>query len=98
MNTKLVRIMGEDVICDLLEDNNSYVEFSQPIVAVPLPQEQGGRIGFAPWSPLMSESVESIRVDKKHVVYVSDINDDMKQQYEQLFNRVITPPKQGLIL
>jgi len=46
----------------------------------------------------MSESVESIRVDKKHVVYVSDINDDMKQQYEQLFNRVITPPKQGLIL
>ncbi len=97
MNTKLVRIMGEDVICDLLENNESYVEFSQPIVAVPLPQEQG-KIGFAPWSPLMSESMEKIRVSKRHVVYVVDINDDMKQQYEQLFNRVITSPKQGLIL
>lgn len=97
MDVKLIRIHGEDVICDLVEKNNSFILISQPIVAVPLPQEQG-KIGFAPWSPLMSEEVESVKIRRENVTYITEVNPDMRDQYVALFSKVITPPSKNLIL
>ena len=42
---------GEDVITDVVEKTTDYYIIENPIVAVPTQQE--GRIGFAPWSPLL---------------------------------------------
>ena len=54
LNVKLVRLStGEDVITNVLEDTDSYVKFKNPIVAFP---SQEGRIGFAPWSPLIDKT------------------------------------------
>ena len=54
LNVKLVRLStGEDVITNVIEDTDSYVKFKNPIVAFP---SQEGRIGFAPWSPLIDKT------------------------------------------
>lgn len=95
VNTKLIRITsGEDIICDVLEVGDDYVTVSNPIVAVPA---EGGKIAFAPWSPLMDEK-ESVTIHMTHVVYITKANPGIQEQYEGLFSSIVTPPKQGLIL
>lgn len=94
MSTKLVRMQsGEDVICNLVEDTDDYIVIENAIVAVPTGQ---GQMGFAPWSPLMKEK-ETLTVRKSYVVYITDANDNITEQYEGLFSTVITP-KKNLIL
>ena len=44
---------GEDVIADIIEETTDSIVITDPIVAVPSPQE--GRIAFAPWSPLLQK-------------------------------------------
>ena len=44
---------GEDVIADIVEETTDTIVITDPIVAVPSPQE--GRIAFAPWSPLLQK-------------------------------------------
>ena len=49
MTIKLIRMWsGEDVIADIIEETTDSIVITDPIVAVPSPQE--GRIAFAPVS------------------------------------------------
>lgn len=90
MNTKLVRFRsGEDVLCDLINETDTEIVIENPIVAVPQAQ---GQLGFAPWSPLAKEK-EALTVPKDYVVYITEANDNIAQQYEGLFSTVITPNK-----
>ena len=69
LNVKLVRLStGEDVITNVLEDTDSYVKFKNPIVAFP---SQEGRIGFAPWSPLIDKTTPEMEVSKSCLLYTS---------------------------
>ena len=52
---------GEDVIADIVEDNSNSIVITDPIVAVPSPQQ--GNIAFAPWSPLLQK--DKIEITKK---------------------------------
>ena len=46
MNVKLIRMWsGEDVVADLVEDKETSIVITNPIVAVPT---GGGQMGFAP--------------------------------------------------
>ena len=52
MTVKLIRMWsGEDVIADIVEDKSDSIVITDPIVAVPSPQQ--GNIGFAPWLSLI---------------------------------------------
>lgn len=94
MTTKLVRMQsGEDVVCQLVEETDDTITMENPIVAVPTGQ---GQMGFATWSPLAKEK-ESITIRKSYVVYITEANDNITEQYESLFSTVITP-KKSLIL
>ena len=94
-DTRLVRVSsGEDVICNMIAIEDDYVTVTDAIVAVPAGE---GQIGFAPWSPLLKEG-EELSIQMSHVLYISFPNDDIKQQYEQLFSSVITPPEKKIIL
>ena len=91
MNTKLVRFRsGEDVLCDLINETDTDIVVENPIVAVPQAQ---GQLGFAPWSPLAKEKV-ALTVPKDYIVYITEANDNIVEQYESLFSTVITPKKQ----
>ena len=54
MTVKLIRMWsGEDVIADIVEESTDSIVITDPIVAVPSPQQ--GNIAFAPWSPLLQK-------------------------------------------
>lgn len=99
MNVKLIRMWsGEDVIADLIDDTSDIGEeaivITNPIVAVPA---GNGQMGFAPWSPLLKGKNEELKVSKKYVVYIADTQDQIVEQYQDMFS-VIKAPSKKLIM
>ena len=95
MNVKLIRMWsGEDVIADLIEENDDFVVISNPIVAIPA---GNGQMGFAPWSPLLKGKDEELEITKKYIVYITDTQDQIEEQYNQMFS-VIQAPSKKLVL
>lgn len=90
MTIKLIRMSsGEDVVANVIrEDDDSYLFVKDPIVAVAAGNNQ---LGFAPWSPIANEDVESIGVDRKFIVFITDPKDEVIEHYNKLFNLVIVP-------
>ena len=96
MNVKLIRMWsGEDVVTDLISENEDSVVITNPIVAIPSGQ---GNIGFAPWSPILKGDNTQIEVTKKYVVYISETQDEIIEQYNQMYAPIAIPPKKKLIL
>ena len=95
MNVKLIRMWsGEDVIADLIEEKEDSIVFCNPIVAVPTGQ---GQMGFAPWSPLLKGKDEELEVTKRYVVYIADTQEQIEEQYRDMFS-VIKAPTKKLVL
>ncbi len=96
MNVKLIRMhSGEDVVADLLKEQSDELIISNPIVLVP---ERDGTIGLAPWSPGISPDVKKIRIRANYVVYVTDPNEDVVRNYNEIFSTIITPQNAGKII
>ena len=95
MNVKLIRMWsGEDVIADLIEEKEDSIIIGNPIVAVPA---GNGQLGFAPWSPLLKGKGEELEVTKKYVVYIAEAQEQVVEQYEEMFS-VIKAPSKKLVL
>ena len=95
MTVKLIRMWsGEDVIADLSEEKSDSIVITNPIVAIPAQQ---GQIGFAPWSPLICPKVKDLEVIKKYVVYISEPQEDIVDQYNQMFSTIATPTKKLIL-
>ena len=96
MNIKVLRMWsGEDVVTDVLAEDEDFLTITNPIVAVPAGQ---GQLGFAPWAPLLKGKDVELKIQKAYVVYVSEANDSIENQYTEMFSVIATPPKSGLIL
>ena len=95
MNVKLIRMWsGEDVVADLIEEKEDSIVFCNPIVAVP---SGNGQIGFAPWSPLLKGKNEELEVTKRYIVYIADTQEQIDEQYREMFS-VIQAPTKKLVL
>jgi len=95
MNVKLIRMWsGEDVIADLVGDLTENIVIRNPIVAVPAGQ---GQMGFAPWSPLLKGKDMDLEVTKKYVVYITEAQEQIVDQYKDMFS-VIKSPNKKLIM
>ena len=81
---------GEDVIADLIEEKDDSVVISNPIVAVPT---GNGQMGFAPWSPLLKGKNEELEVTKKYIVYIAETQEEIEEQYQEMFSVLKTPSK-----
>jgi hypothetical protein len=91
MNVKLIRMSsGEDLIASVIDETDDSVVLQDVIVAIPT---GNGSLGFVPWSPLLSKSEKQIHVSKKFVVYIAEADDDIINQYNKMFNKIITPTK-----
>jgi len=96
MNVKLIRMWsGEDVIADLVGDLMDSIVIRNPIVAIPA---GNGQMGFAPWSPLLKGKDEEIEIKKTYVVYIAETQEQIVEQYSQMFSKIATPPSKKLIL
>jgi hypothetical protein len=95
MNVKVIRMWsGEDVVTDLVEERENSIVIRNPIVAVPT---SAGQMGFAPWAPLLSGKNVDLEVVRKYVVYISETQDDVVEQYEQMFSTIQTPSKKLIV-
>ncbi len=91
MNVKLMRMWsGEDVVADLIEEKDDSVVIANPIVAVPT---GNGQMGFAPWSPLLKGKNEELEVTKKYIVYMAETQEEIEDQYKEMFSVLKTPSK-----
>tara|TARA_B100002019_G_scaffold200876_1_gene174100 strand:+ start:546 stop:836 length:291 start_codon:yes stop_codon:yes gene_type:complete len=89
MNVKLIRMWsGEDVVADLLEEKEDTIVLTNPIVAIPNGQ---GSLGFAPWSPLLKGRDVPLEMKKSYTVYITEVQEDVVKQYEQMFSLIQTP-------
>ena len=94
MTVKLIRMWsGEDVIADIVEDTSDSIVITDPIVAVPSPQQ--GNIAFAPWSPLLQK--DELEVTRKYIVYIGDPQPDIIEQYNTMFSKISTPTKKLIL-
>ena len=95
MNVKLIRMWsGEDVIADLIDDKDDSIIIMNPIVAVPA---GNGQMGFAPWSPLLKGKNEELEVTKKYVVYIAEAQEQIVEQYEEMFSVIKAPSKKLIV-
>lgn len=95
MNVKLIRMWsGEDVVADLIENKDDSVVICNPIVAVPAGQ---GQMGFAPWSPLLSGKGTELEITKKYIVYISETQDQIVEQYTSMFSVIQAPSKKLIV-
>ena len=91
MNVKLIRMWsGEDVIADLKDNLTDIIVIENPIVAIPT---GNGQMGFAPWSPLLKGKNEELEVNKKYVVYISEPQEQIVEEYNNMFSVLKTPSK-----
>ena len=95
MNVKLIRMWsGEDVIADQVGDLMNTIVIRNPIVAIPT---GNGQMGFAPWSPLLKDKNIDLEVSKKYVVYISEAQEQIVEQYEQMFSVIKSPSKKLIV-
>ncbi len=95
MNVKLIRMWsGEDVVADLIGDNDDTITIVNPIVAIPAGQ---GQMGFAPWSPLISGKNVDLDIARKYIVYISETQDEIVENYTQMFSTIQTPSKKLIV-
>ena len=97
MNVKLIRMQsGEDVVTDLISETAETLVISNPIVLVP---GRDGTVGFAPWSPVIHPDVKELSIRSSYIVYMTEPNDDVVNNYNQIFSPLTLPQQQkGLIL
>lgn len=97
MNIKLIKLTtGEDVVCNIVNEDDNHIEIEQGIVPVP---GAGGNVGFIPFAALQKKG-ETITISKNFVVYITEPAEEIVKQLEQIINpsAVVTPPKKSLIL
>ena len=89
MNVKLIKMQsGEDVVAELLREEGDRLVISRPIIMVPQGQ---GQVGFAPWSPFLSEDVKELSIRESYTVYVSEPKSEVVKNYEEIFSPIIKP-------
>jgi|TARA_Y100000389_G_C17249374_1_gene407280 hypothetical protein len=81
---------GEDVIAELQDNLEDFIVIINPIVAIPT---NGGQIGFAPWSPLLKSRGVELKITQKYIVYISDPQEEIIEQYKQMYSTIQTPSK-----
>ena len=97
MNVALIKMgSGEDVIAELVNNNErDVVIINNPIIMVPQGQ---GQVGFAPWSPFLSDEVNELSVRRSYVVYISEPKAEVVKNYNEIFSPIITPQSAGKII
>lgn len=85
---------GEDVITDQVGDLTDTIVIRNPIVAIPA---GNGQMGFAPWSPLLKDKNMDLEIPKKYVVYISEAQEQIVEQYEQMFSLIKSPSKKLIV-
>ena len=96
IDVKLIRVItGEEVVAELLEETASYIKVQNGLVVLPTAQS----VGFAPWATVISKENPEITVQKTHVVYLAEVQEDVAKKYNEMYgSKLVTPSSKKLIV
>jgi hypothetical protein len=96
IDVKLIRIItGEEVVAELLEETASFIKVQNGLVVLPTAQS----VGFAPWATVISKENPEIIVQKTHVVYMAEVQEDVAKKYNEMYgSKLVTPSSKKLIV
>ena len=96
IDVKLIRIItGEEIIAELLEETDTSIKVQNGLVVLPGPQG----VGFAPWATVISKENPEITVQKTHIVYIAEVQEDVSSKYNEMFgSKLKLPESKKLIL
>lgn len=87
-NIKIVRLTtGEELICDLKVTNVDQVILKDVAILIPTQQNQ---LGLAPFMAY-SDAKDGFHTTMASVMFIVEPVNDLKNQYQQMFSKVITP-------
>lgn len=94
MSIKALKLVsGEELVAEIINDAETSIEFKNPVMCVLQRGKDGNPLlGFMPW---MQSSNGPFTVDKKNVVILAEVADEVKNGYNQIFGAgIVVPPKQ----
>lgn len=96
IEVKLLRIItGEEIIAEVLEETEQYIKVQNGLVVIP----QAQSVGFAPWATVISKENPEITIQKTHIVYVVEVEENVGKKYNEMFgSKLITPDSKKLIV
>ena len=96
IDVKLIRIItGEEIIAEVLEETAAFIKVQNGLVVLPSTQS----VGFAPWATVISKENPEIIVQKTHVVYIAEVQEDVAKKYNEMYgSKLVTPSSKKLIV
>ena len=90
MSINLIKMQsGEDVVAEIVNnDERDVIVIRNPIVMVPQGQ---GQVGFAPWSPFLSDEVKELSIRRSYTVYISEPKEEVVKNYNEIFSPIVLP-------
>jgi hypothetical protein len=99
MSVKAVKLVsGEELIGEVEGEEPGLAITLKKVVVVAMRTTQTGdlNIGFIPFAPYTGMD-SSFTFELRNTIFVKDVDDKMKNQYNSLFGGIVTPPKTLLI-
>ena len=98
MTVKAVKLIsGEELVGEVVHEEADHIVLQNPL-AIMIQRAQDGNlgIGFVPFAPYLGKGVNfEFKLDK--LLFVKEVDDQMKNQYNSIFGGIVTPPKQLII-
>ena len=90
MSINLIKMQsGEDVVAEIVNnDERDVIVIRNPIVMVP---QGNGQVGFAPWSPFLSDEVKELEIRRSYTVYISEPKEEVVKNYNEIFSPIVLP-------
>ena len=97
MTIKALKLVnGEELIAAIEEESDTHITFTDPVACVLQRGKDGAPVlGFMPW---MQASNPPFTINKNHILVISEVADEVKNGYNQIFGAGIMVPPKDLIL
>jgi hypothetical protein len=88
-------VTNEEVVCEVV-DNGSTITIKNPIMAVPVPGEDG-HMGLALASWMMMSKEKETEISKNHIICIVEPKDEIYNHYSQTCGVGLVIPEKGSI-
>ena len=95
IDVKLIRmITGEEIIAEIVSETDDTITLQNGLVV--LPNAQG--VGFAQWATVISKDNPEITLDRKHTIYIVEVQEDVAKKYNEMFgSKLVMPESKKLV-
>lgn len=104
MTVKAIKLVsGEELIGEVIHEdvgNDGFIEevSLKNVLAVMIQRDHQGNlnVGFIPFAPYLGKDV-TFDFHHSKFIFVKEVDDQMKNQYNSIFGGIVTPPKQLIV-